>query len=117
MMRRFGIKPRLLYGENRARHSIKFLDTMESLSDPYAYFAKAMRTELEHGSVGRVSIRAVRSVDFLEDTDVTHDDEYKTAKIVVAHLRGVEHGKRPANWKFSPAYYDWLWYTEENALI
>lgn len=114
LMRRFGISPRLLHGKNRSRHSIRHLDTMDTLADPYAYFAKAMNTELEHGTAGS---RATVGFPFEHGTDVTQDDELKTAKIVAAHLRGVEHGKRPNNWKFSPAYYDWLWYTEEHALL
>lgn len=41
----------------------------------YDQFVKGMKVELEHGSrLGK-------------DTNVTNDDPYKTAKIVIAHLK------------------------------
>jgi hypothetical protein len=95
-----GIKPSMLTGARRARMSRRRLRTMTELSDPYQYFAKALRTELEHGSVNQA-------------TDVTHDDPRATARIVAAHIFGVEHGERPLNWRFFPAYYDYLWNMEK----
>ena len=44
-----------------------------------AYFAMAMNTELEHGKASSF-------------TNVTDDSAMETAKIVVAHLYGVEKG-------------------------
>jgi hypothetical protein len=74
---------------------------MRSVSDPYAYFIKAFQTELEHGRVN-------------PQTNVTSDDKNKTAKIVAAHLLGVESDENPSAWRPFPAYYDFLWDLEKN---
>jgi hypothetical protein len=95
LMADMGLKRATLSGDNRARHSTRKLQTMQTLFDPVEYFRKAMSIELEHGGVNRL-------------TDVTHDDLRQTAKIVAAHIFGVEHGERPGNWRFFPSYYDEL---------
>ena len=102
LMRGVGLSRTLLEGKNRARHSTRVLPTMRTLSDPVEYFRKAMNIELEHGAVNR-------------STDVTHDDPHQTAKIVAAHIFGVEHGERPGTWRFFPGYYDFLMGIEKHA--
>jgi hypothetical protein len=104
LMRRFDLRPRALSGEARAARSRRFFETMETLEDPIKYFIAAMKTELEHGSVGRKR----------RDTDVTGDRTLDTARIVAAHLHGVEHGEAPSKWRDFPSYYDWLWDSEKN---
>lgn len=100
LMLRVGIRPLTLVGQTRARHSNKHFDTMDTIQDPRDYFAKALRTELEHGKANR-------------GTNVTDDDLDKTAQIVAAHLFGVEHGIPRLKWHWFPAYYDALWHMEE----
>jgi hypothetical protein len=102
LMKIVGINPNLLSGANRTKHSTRFLSTMRTLADPVEYFRKAMSIELEHGSVN-------------PSTDVTHDDLRQTAKIVAAHIFGVEHGERPGKWLFYPSYYDELIALESRA--
>ncbi len=100
-MRYVGIRPSMITGARRMRTSSRPLPSMvNELADPYEYFAKALRTELEHGSLNR-------------GTDVTRDDPRATARIVAAHLFGVEHDERPLNWRFFPSYYDHLWHMEK----
>ena len=101
LLTEYGVQARDLEGRNRARKSHHILNTMMMVPDPYDYFKKAFKTELEHGIVGGL-------------TNVTDDDIDNTAKIVFAHLKGVEYGKSSKKWKFFPAYYDYLWAVEEN---
>ncbi len=100
VMKVLGVRKTWLRGANRRITSAKRFETMNTLSDPIEYFAKACQTELEHGSANG-------------STDVTHDDFMKTCQIVAAHIRGVEHGKSSGMWRRFPSYYDWLWYMEE----
>lgn len=100
-MRNVNIRPDTLYGPHRSKHTTKMFATMRTIANPYEYFRKALKTELEHGSVNA-------------DTDVTGDNLYLTAKIVAAHLLGVEHGARPLHWRKFPAYYDALWHSEKH---
>lgn len=104
LMKRLGLQPSALSGPSRKRHSRHHLETMDSLADPVNYFIRALRTELEHGSINGT-------------TNVTDDDLGATAKIVAAHLFGVEHGERPTKWKWFPGYYDHLWYMEQNGRL
>lgn len=69
-------------------------------SDPYQYFWKAVMTEQEHGRAGEVIGTNVIK---------TNDD---AAKIVIAHLMGVESGKAPEEWVVCPNYYNMLWKSE-----
>ena len=100
LMKKMGIRPVLLSGDSRRRHSNAPLRTMETLNDPVDYFIKALNTELEHGAVN-------------SGTNVTGDDLEATVKIVAAHLFGVEHGERPLKWKWFGGYYDYLWDMEK----
>lgn len=95
LMKGVGLSRSILSGETRARHSTRFYATMRTLADPVEYFRKALSIELEHGSVN-------------PGTDVTHNDLKLTARIVAAHIFGVEHDQRPGNWRFYPHYYDGL---------
>ena len=104
LMKSMRLRPSTLSGESRKRHSRNHLETMDSVADPVDYFIRALRTELEHGSLNR-------------RTNVTRDDLRATAKIVAAHLHGVEHGERPTKWKRFPGYYDHLWYMEQNGRL
>lgn len=100
LMRRVGIRPSTIAGPSRKRHSLRKLQTMDTLSDPVQYFVKALKTELEHGTANA-------------STNITNDDLAATAKIVAAHLFGVERGERPTKWKWFPGYYDYLWEMEK----
>lgn len=102
LMKGVGLTPSLVSGESRARHSTRFFATMRTLADPVDYFRKALSIELEHGAVN-------------SSTDVTHNDLKQTAKIVAAHIFGVEHGERPGSWRFYPHYYDALTALEKRA--
>jgi len=103
LMRRVGIPAVPLKGKNRAKlSSVKDFETFESLASPYDYFAKAFAVELEHGKVGGIT------------TDVTHDSKIATARIVAAHLLGVESDEKPSAWRTFPAYYDWLLHMEKH---
>lgn len=77
---------------NRGRTLI--FDTFSTLSDPVAYFAEACCTEMEHGTAG-MSV----------GTNVTGDSVLDTARIVAAHLRGVERGKSPERFIPFVGYY------------
>jgi hypothetical protein len=103
LMRAVGVRRAHLTGAHRARTSTRVFATMTGrpLSDPIEYFRKALAIELEHGTIN-------------PRTNVTGDDPRRTAKIVAAHLLGVEHGERPAEWRPFPAYYDWLIDMERN---
>lgn len=102
LMRGMKIPADALTGPARRASSSRSLPTMRGpLADPVAYFAKALRTELEHGSAGAAV-----------GTDVTRDNPVATARIVAAHLFGVEAGEGPQEWKAFPAYYDFLWWIE-----
>ena len=100
MMRRMSLVPSWLEGENRARHSSIRFETMDTLRSPVDYFSKAMEIELEHGSIN-------------PDTNVTKDTALSTAKIVKAHLMGVEADEQRSNWRPFPAYYDSLIFMEK----
>lgn len=102
LMRSVGLHPSMLTGDHRRATSSRALPTMRGrLSDPIEYFRKALNIELEHGSVN-------------EGTDVTGNDEVATARIVAAHLLGVEHDADPSEWKPFPSYYDHLIYMEKH---
>ena len=101
IMRKLGISSIPLRGKNRARSSKKRFETFKTLADPYDYFEKAMMIELEHGRIGG------------DSTNVTDDSPIETAKIVAAHLTGVEYGEPEDKWTPFPAYYDWLIYMEK----
>ena len=100
VMRKFKIQPRTLSGNARRRHSTRLYDTFKVVSDPYDYFRKAMKTELEHGRICR-------------RTNVTKDNTLSTAKIVAAHLCGVEYDEPERQFRWFPAYYDMLWHGEK----
>jgi len=102
VMSRLGINGESISGHKRSTYPARVLDfeTFNTLFDPVDYFAKAMAIELEHGSAGG------------ERTNVTRDDTLATAKIVAAHLSGVEHGKTPDQYIPFPLYYDWLIWVE-----
>ena len=104
MMIATGVEPAGLTGFNRRHYKGRTLDfdTFDSHADPVKYFAEAMKTELEHGTAGTAS-----------GTNVTGDDALATAKIAAAHLKGVEYGKDPSEFKPFPDYYDWLWWMEK----
>lgn len=76
--------------------------TQQEEMDPFAYFAKAVVTEREHGIAG-ASL----------GTDVVGISDEMAAKIVLAHLFGVEYGKDPRDFKRCPNYYHYLWKFEE----
>jgi hypothetical protein len=101
LMRKMGVEGTWLRGPVRARSSSQRFPSMKSLSNPADYFARAMETELEHGGIN-------------PRTDVTHDGRLCTAKIVAAHLFGVEANEAPDHWRAFPAYYDWLWFMEDH---
>lgn len=101
LIKRMGLHPSTLTGSARKRHSRFHLKTMDTIPDPVDYFKKALAIELEHGTANM-------------RTNVTDDDLDATAKIVTAHLYGVEHGERPLKWKWFPAYYDSLIYSEKH---
>lgn len=86
-------------GEARknSRGRTLYFDTFDTLSDPVVYFAEAMNIEGEHGKAG-MSV----------GTNVTEDSLLDTARIVAAHLRGVERGKSPERFIPFCDYYDWL---------
>ena len=88
-------------GHNRLNYNGRtvIFDTFSTLSDPIDYFAEAMNTELEHGKAGN---------DVL--TNITDDDALATAKIVTAHILGVERSSDSTI--HFPDYYDWLWWME-----
>lgn len=102
LMHKVGLRSVYLSGPYRQRFSAKKYSTMRTLSNPIEYFRKAMSIELEHGSIN-------------PGTDVTHNSLSKTAKIVAAHIYGVEHGKSPKGWRFFPGYYDMLIKGEKEA--
>ena len=111
MMTELKVDAAELTGYNRKNDlgNTVLFDTFDTLSDPVSYFAKAMDTEMEHGKAGKAV-----------DTNVTDDDARATAMIVVAHLKGVEHSRRPSEFITFGAYYDWLWWVEklhEKALL
>jgi hypothetical protein len=101
LLHKFGLNPELISGKNRARESSVFLSSMKKYADPYEYFDRAMITELEHGRIN-------------EDTNVTDDDTEATAKIVMAHLAGVEADEPKRAWKPFFSYYDHLWQMEKH---
>jgi hypothetical protein len=96
-----GFTPKSLSGPERQKTSKRTFDSMYVLHDPHDYFRAAMGTELEHGRIGGSL------------TDVTGDNLMATARIVAAHLKGVEFDKPKRKWIFFPAYYDWLWWMED----
>ena len=101
LRRSVGLDATSLVGSNRIGTSTRrFASMCGPLSDPIEYFRKCMSIELEHGTAN-------------PRTDVTHDNLHKTAKIVAAHILGVEHGEDPRNWTFFPSYYDWLMHMEK----
>lgn len=90
-------------GHKRSTYPARVLDdfdTFDTLFDPVDYFGAAMKIELEHGSAGG------------NGTNVTRDDALATAKIVAAHLSGVEYGKTREQYLPFPLYYDWLIWVE-----
>lgn len=95
LMRSVGLHRGMLSGDYRKYHSNVYYKTMDSLSDPVDYFRKALLIELEHGKLN-------------SSTNVTNDSLRATAKIVAAHLFGVEYDERPTKWKFRSFYYDVL---------
>jgi len=101
LMKRMGLQPSTISGQARKNHSRRHLKTMDTISDPAEYFVRALITELEHGKVNKY-------------TNITNDDLDATAKIVTAHLNGVEYKERPMGWKWFPAYFDYLWDMEKN---
>lgn len=106
VMKKVRLNPACLAGPRRRATSRHALPTMRGkLSDPIAYFAKALRTELEHGRAGGPA------------TNVTNNTLHKTAKIALAHLRGVEYGEAEGVWARFPAYYDYLWWMEKHGPV
>ena len=103
-MRQLRINDDMLTGPHRMSYKGRtlVLDTFNTLADPVEYFAEAMNTELEHGTVGAAV-----------DTDVTRDEPLATARIVTAHLLGVESDSILLLDDGFPDYYDWLWWVEE----
>lgn len=73
--------------------------------DPFVYFMKAVRTEREHGSAGIVI-----------GTDIIGKSDKKAAKIVIAHLAGVESDEDQSQWVPFPRYYIELWRIESRHL-
>lgn len=105
LMRTVGLTSSMLRGANRsARSSRKFPTMKGKLADPVEYFRKALSIELEHGSIN-------------PGTDVTGNDLRDTAKIVAAHIFGVESDERPTKWRLFPAYYDHLMHMEKNGRL
>lgn len=101
LMKALHILPSSHTGVRRAKSTKRVFETFETLADPYDYFIKAFNMELEHGRANSA-------------TDVTGDKAIETAKIVAAHLRGVEADEPRRKWKRFPAYYDWLIWIENN---
>jgi hypothetical protein len=101
-----GARKDALSGKNRRHHfsTVMDFDTFDSYADPVAYFGKAMHIELEHG-------KAASDV----NANVTSDDALATAKIVKAHLCGVEFEDYMSGEKYVPfsTYYDGLMWLEE----
>jgi len=91
----------LMRSSNLPAHVVLDVCSMQNEMDPIEYFARAVETEREHGSVGREL-----------GTDVIGDDDTLAAKIALAHLLGVEYGKSPAMWCPCPYYYVELWQLE-----
>lgn len=94
----------MLSGDARktSRGRTLYFNSYDTYSDPVCYFAEAMSTELEHGTVGAGL-----------NTNVTEDSTINTGRIVAAHLRGVERGKSPECFVPFIDYYDWLWWVEK----
>ena len=97
-----GLSNNILTGRYRRLTSSKNFPTMHGrLSNPIEYFRRCMTIEMEHGAIN-------------PNTDVTHDNPTKIAKIVAAHILGVEYGKTSDKWKLFPSYYDWLIHMEHH---
>lgn len=106
LMQKIRLSPASLRGPARRAASHHAMPTMRGrLADPVAYFSKALRTELEHGRAGG------------QRTNVTNNTLSKTAKIALAHLRGVEYGEESSAWVQFPAYYDYLWWMEKSGPV
>lgn len=78
----------------------------QNLMNPIDYFAKAVETEREHGTIGAML-----------GTDVIGFDDQLAAKIALAHLFGVEYGHPPKEWQPCPYYYHELWSMESRCML